>query len=704
VPIATARALPEGMTVTVEGVALTAADFTDGGGYIADASGGIAILPVEGGFARGERVVVNGTVDDRFSQRTVRAAPGGILPRGSGDEPGPITLSTAGVTESVEGRLIRVEGTLSNASPLTDGVAFDLDDGSGAVRLVIASSTGIDTAVLTTGSRVAVVGVVGQRDSSGSGVTGYRVQPRDSADLIILPGASPSPTPSPSSSSGPSPSASPAGDGLISIAEARAVARNERVRVRGTVTLASGVIDASTAVIQDQSGAILLRLGSEAGRLNRGRMVEVEGVRSTKGGMESLRVSVRPRQIGAGVAPSPRALRTGDASEAVEAQLVVVRGALVASARRASSRAVSFEIDDGSGPLRVAAAATLRLEAARLKAGSWVEVRGVLGQQTSGAEPTSGYRVWPRVPADVRVVAAATPASGAADSSSPAGGAAEGSGTLAALDALGSSGDPNLRVGATLVIAPWPEQGVAGLLWDGHRVVAVAPSSADELAASVGTRVAPVTLELAGLREVGVHRRLGTAIVELSGGADQTLVISAPSVPPTAQMPARGEPARWVALVGRISPGDARRSLALADGSLRVDIACDGGHRVPNGVVSVVGVANGGAERIVVPCGGISAAPGLSLSLLSAAAALGDEATAAPGGSATDGGEALRAPAAVLLLAGTVLLGAGLAARRHWAHRPTPESDHERRAGSEDDDQSSIPELTLVAVPRERDP
>ena len=70
----TARALADGTTVTVEGDALTASDFTDGGGYLADATGGIAVLLDGGSFARGDHLIVTGTVDDRFAQRTIRAA------------------------------------------------------------------------------------------------------------------------------------------------------------------------------------------------------------------------------------------------------------------------------------------------------------------------------------------------------------------------------------------------------------------------------------------------------------------------------------------------------------------------------------------------------------------------------------------------------------------------------------------------------
>ena len=48
--------------------------------------------------------------------------------------------------------------------------------------------------------------------------------------------------------------------------------------------------------------AILLRLGDEAGSLRLGELVEVAGTRSTKSGMETIRVTTPARQLGAGTA------------------------------------------------------------------------------------------------------------------------------------------------------------------------------------------------------------------------------------------------------------------------------------------------------------------------------------------------------------------------------------------------------------------
>src|SRR5207237_6052698 len=140
------------------------------------------------------------------------------------------------------------------------------------------------------------------RDSSGTAIAGYRVMPRDADDILELvppstpstsPSASPSPSPSatptpqpgsptpvpsasprPSGSPSPTPSPSASIPPVIEIRRARALATGAVVHVR-IVTLGSGVVDGTTAVIQDASGAIALRLGDKAGRVRRGVLLDV---------------------------------------------------------------------------------------------------------------------------------------------------------------------------------------------------------------------------------------------------------------------------------------------------------------------------------------------------------------------------------------------------------------------------------------------
>jgi hypothetical protein len=413
VTIAEARALPDGTPVTVLGTATTDAAFSEAGGYLADATGGIAVLVTDGTFPRGAELLVAGTVDDRFAQRTIRADAANVTVIGPGSEPAPVPVDTGSVNEAVEGRLVLLVGVVQGSpTALSSGLAYDLDDGSGPVRVLVGPGTGIDTGGWLPGASLSVVGVVGQRDSSGTGTDGYRVQPRDPADVLaVLRPPTPDPTPSPSPSSSPVPtpsptaSPSPPGTPVVPISAARTAASGTRLRIRGVVTLPTGQIEAGSAVVADASGAILVRSGSDGTRLRRGQLVELAGTRSTRSGMASLRLT-QPGIV-LGTQPDPAAARraTGRILESDEARLVVVRGIVRDGPRRTSGGGLTLTVNDGSGPLRVFVAGGTGISSRSLPSGGWVELRGVVGQQTTGSAPNAGYRLWPRDRADVRLIA-----------------------------------------------------------------------------------------------------------------------------------------------------------------------------------------------------------------------------------------------------------------------------------------------------------
>jgi hypothetical protein len=424
VTVAEARAMPDGATVSVAGIALTDSTFGDGGGYLADSTGGIAVLPDSGTFARGDALLVRGAVDDRYSQRTIRAAGADLTLLGVGAEPAATPVSTGSVDESVEGRLIEIEGSVSSsATMLSAGVAFDVDDGSGPIRVLLNDTAAIDVAAWQRGASVHLVGVVGQRDSGGTGLLGYRVQPRDPADILNLtapptPTPSPSPTPAPTStptasasaSGSPVPSSSPTPSSnvpLVTIDEARARPKNATVRLRGVVTVGSDLIDPGSAVVQDASAAILVRLSDQAGSVQRGEVVDLVGAMSTKSGMLAVRVTAPPQRLGISAEPAPVRRTTGQLGEELEARLVVTRGALTENPRRSSAGSLSFGIDDGSGEARVFISPRSGIDVSSIRRGDWIEVRGVLGQDTTGSQPDRGYRIWPRAAADLDVLAAA---------------------------------------------------------------------------------------------------------------------------------------------------------------------------------------------------------------------------------------------------------------------------------------------------------
>jgi hypothetical protein len=490
---------------------------------------------------------------------------------------------------------------------------------------------------------------------------------------------------------------------VLSIAAARQLPKSARVRVRGIVTLPPGVVDPATAVLQDGSGAIVLRLGDEAGPMPRGRLLEVDGTRSTKSGMETLRVTQPPTDRGSGPEPAPRAIRTGEAGEATEAMLLTVRGGVVANARRSSSGTVSFEIDDGSGPLRVVMASSLESDASAFSAGTWVEVRGVLGQDTTGAQPLRGYRVWPRDAGDVRIVAATTGAGADANGAESGGAGDVGSaaGPTSDLGGVGAEVVPGLRVGATLVTGSWKELKLGGLLWDGVRLVALEAAAGDVVAGLLDPGRPPLAVELVGLRAVGEDPILRLPLVRLAAGPEAIVPGGALAAPST-ELPSASDPPRWVSLVGRLSGVGERRRLHVSGGAVALDRRCGGADGWPAGTVGVAGIAVADPPRIVVPCGGIVAAPELARAAAAAARTPGASASTVLAGLPVQG--ALPAgrpllPAGLLALAGAGLLATVIAVRRLGEDAPEPPEPAEASAAP-----PQTASLTLVPLPHERAP
>jgi len=679
--IAAARVLPNGSVVTVEGLAITGSDFHDGGGYLHDEGSGIAVIVEDGSFVAGSRLRITGTTDDRFAQRTIRASATDIHVLVDAPPVDPVQVATGVLGEALEGRLVKVSAAVrSGPTALAAGLAFDIDDGSGSARVVVGSTTGVDTGSWGVGAMVDLVGVLGQRDSSGTGTSGYRLQPRSAADVLRVSSPSPTPGASSSSTSAPTPTPAPGAGALATIRDARAAASGTPVMVSGVVTMPPGIVDAETAVIQDSTAAIVLRLGDGSGALRRGDLVEVHGTRSTKAGMETLRVTSETTVVAVDRHVSAAPVALSDVGEPIEAQLVVVRGTLLESARRAPSGTVSFEIEDGSGTARVVLPASLHADDSALVSGASVEATGVVGQDTPSAEPAAGYRIWPRSVADLRVLG--TPVepppgrgsgpAGGDDGASPSspGGTAEATGTHDGLDAIGLG---DIRVGATLVAGPWHELAIGGLLWDGERLVAIASESAALLAPLGPAR--PLTLELSGLRRVGVEPTAGVPLVALddepAGVARGTALPRAPRT----EMPGPGEPAAWVTLVGDVSRG-ADPALDLGVVAVALDIRCAEQAVLPPATMSVTGIGVGARDgrqpRVIVPCDGFRAAPTL-------ARMLGDEALPGPIGSDPAATivavppEALADPrrgqAAALLATGLLALAAAAFVARRFADK-----------------------------------
>ncbi len=433
--MADARAASNGTRVAVEGVLTTPLGaLEDGrGGFIADDSAGIALLLPSDPVAvvpSGTVVRAAGTVDDRYGQRTIRLD-GAPTILGTGTPPPAVAIVTGAAMESLEGSLVAAEGRVAEApSQLATGVSLVIDDGSGPLRVVLAFGGAV---MPGRDDVVRVIGPLGQRDTTGTGTTGYRVLVTDPAGFEIVPAPTASPSPVPTPTPEPSPSATPSASpsptpavtptpsptpavtptpspATVDIAAARASAVGAIVAVEGTVTAEAGRLGLAPLVsIQDATAAIVVRLPDGAARPRRGAVLRVKG--KLAGPYGQLEIRPAPGEatiVGSLPVPDPLPVAAASLGEGVEARLVVIEGTLEAPIVRAPNGDISFRLVDAAGasfPVRAVREAGIEPGAARR--GAQLRVSGIVGQRATRKGALDGYRVWLRDAVDLLVVAPA---------------------------------------------------------------------------------------------------------------------------------------------------------------------------------------------------------------------------------------------------------------------------------------------------------
>ncbi len=417
--IAQARALPDGSAATIGGILTTPVGFVESGleAFLEDGTAGIAIHLTTAwpSLAVGDGALASGTLDTRYGQRILRVSASANLVAAPMPTLGaPLLVPTGAAVESWEGRQLTVAGVVGSVrTSLADGFGVEVDDGSGALRVVAVTTSGVVTADLPSGARVAVTGVLGQH-GSGGGAAGYRLYVRDRSDVVRLldpsptssptPSASLDPAPSPSLEISPSPSPGPTpaapGDAPIPIGSARRLPLGSSVTVEGVVTAESGaIVDLRTVAVQDATGGILVLLPArEAPILARGDRVTASGKLVSRSGALAVSVSAAAvALVGAEVVPEPRSVASNDLGEAVEGLLVRGFG-LVSRVTRAASGATTLVVTDSAGTLTVSCWHPC---ATGIERGVRLQVTGIAGQRWSRSGATDGYRIWPRDGADV---------------------------------------------------------------------------------------------------------------------------------------------------------------------------------------------------------------------------------------------------------------------------------------------------------------
>ena len=413
--------------------------------FVQDETGGIGLYldaTVAAALPAGTAVHVHGTLGTRYEQRTIRAAEADIRADGIVGLPDAVAVEARRVGEAYEGLRVTLSGVVaSTPSDLADGLSVDLDDGTGIVKAVIGPEAmgGLEIA---TDDVVTVRGPLGQRDSTGTGVGGYRIYAISDGDLVIAepsptptptptpavtptpkPTPSPTPTPAPTPTPTPTPVATPTATATAtpsptpasavgSIAAARALAVGTTVTLRGTVIAEVGRTGIPGLVaIGDETGGIGVRLPASVAAPARGAFLEVRGklaapygqleIRPATGGITGLghRRAARPghrrrRRPWRGDGGTP-GRRHRPAREAPDEGL--------GRRHQPGPRTGRRRLDQGDGR-RVE-----RVTAASFEVGASYRITGVAGQRATHAGALDGYRLWLRDATDIVRTAAPAP-------------------------------------------------------------------------------------------------------------------------------------------------------------------------------------------------------------------------------------------------------------------------------------------------------
>ena len=354
---------------------------------------------------------------------------------GGANLPAALGSTTGSAGEPLEGRRITVSGPITGSpDDLADGLAITIDDGSGPVRAVIGPEA-LAGWTPAAGLIATVTGPLGQRDSSGTGIGGYRIHATLAGELELAsppPTASPTPTPAPTATPASSPTVAPtaAADGTANIR--RRPSRRPRPRrrrpthhhhvdppcsgpcrsARGSRPAASSSPRPAGSERRRSSRSATLptassSTGPKAHTWPRGTVLEVTGKLAAPYGQLEIRPGEADiRVLGTGALPAPSPLGTAALTEAHEGRLVTMTGRLEAKPTKTAAGDITMLlVRDGGTTVKVMADVSSRIQITSLVVGATYRVVGFVGQRASRSGALDGYRIWVRDAADVVVVA-----------------------------------------------------------------------------------------------------------------------------------------------------------------------------------------------------------------------------------------------------------------------------------------------------------
>jgi hypothetical protein len=383
---------------------------------IGDAGGGLIVKLPDGAAAppRGTVLEVAGKLADPYGQLEIRPGDGDVVATGSGPLPAPVAVSSGGLGEATEGRLVSATGTLA-AKPSRSGNSIVLTlerSGAAAIRVMAAATSGLEATSFEAGSTYRVTGIAGQRASRKGAADGYRMWLRDAADVQRLSG--------PAAATGASPKPGSPSSSVRTMSIAAAIRQGQgEVAVNGIVTAPATLLDATgrRVVLQDASAAVEVLLPSGTAAPPVGTRLHVIGAVRRAYGAPRIQASALDARGTAGL-PAPLQMRSGP-TEAQEWRLVRVNGPIEGVHKlgdrwraeiRVAGKLVVIMGQSGAG-----------IPVDTMREGRSASVTGIVRRPYPTATDQR-FTILPRFPADVRVTG--SPGSGAAPASGAGGGGA----------------------------------------------------------------------------------------------------------------------------------------------------------------------------------------------------------------------------------------------------------------------------------------
>ncbi len=401
--IAVARTRTVGATVRISGTVTVQAGRILGDRTIVlqDDSGGIAVrLPTGAADQppdRGAIVEVSGELAAPYGNLELRPADwSDVVVLGTGGTPLPIKLDSTGIEEGTEGLLAEFDGSIIKIERRSSGaLSLTVQDDAGEALVYAHAELGLDQALFERGDRIRATGIVGQRASRSGAADGYRLWPRGRADIDVLP-TDPAATPPP----GGGPGDSPGKDGPKRV-RIKDATPGRTVTIAGVVISEAGFIDSEgrRVIVQDNSGAILVRYPTGVPPAPIGRTIRATGEVGTWFGSVQLEADASPRTKGGGNVKATKLRRPPTQRD--EWRLVSVRIQVVDMERSGDSWRAEATLRNGDR-LPIAGLAASGIDADLLEPGREAVITGIVRR----AYPTASdqrFAVAPRSSDDVQL-------------------------------------------------------------------------------------------------------------------------------------------------------------------------------------------------------------------------------------------------------------------------------------------------------------